>query len=384
MKTLPITIFILISFIFCGANVIAQTSHNNNLTTSRKVAAISPNNMMSMPSLSAIQPAPILRLRLSMDSVNTDEIVIRLNNKDSEKFAENEDAQDMGGIDPLVSLSAYSSDHVALAIDFLPFPSLQPDVIPLLTDAVHSGAYKLEQTQLNYLPSLYEVWLKDAFTGDSLNLRINPVCQFNIDKTNPATFGSKRFSVVIRQNPDSALSLVSFVATKNSGGALVAWQVKNESDSTAFSVERSIDTGKIFASIGGMQSIGTGIYNIVDKTPANGLNQYRLKVQDPQGNIGYSKIVTLLFAPVNVVSNRVKVFPNPSVNDINLNMSSGLTASTYSIRIVNALGSVVKESVSQQSNWHSDISNLKPGFYHIQVTNNTDKSLVGTASFVKN
>jgi hypothetical protein len=382
MKSLPLTVFILIFFIFFEANVIAQTTYRNIATAKSMVA--NSHNLMVMPSAAATQPQPLLRLKMLMDSINTDEIVIRLNNKASTKFAENEDAEDMGGIDPLVSLSAFSSDNIALAIDFAPYPGLQQEVIPLLTDATNSGTYWLKQTQLLYLPSIYEVWLKDAFMGDSLNLRVNTTCQFTIDKNNPATFGSKRFSVVIRQNPDSALRLVSLVATKSNNTSLIAWEVKNDSDSTAFSVERSIDTGKTFGLLGNIQSNGTGIYSFVDKKPVTGQNQYRLKVTDSLGNISYSKIVTLLYSQDNVVNNKITVYPNPTVNDINLKMNPSVKESIYSIRIVNTLGAVVKESISQQANWHTDISNLKPGYYHIQVTNNSDKSLVGAANFVKN
>jgi hypothetical protein len=382
MKSLPLTVFILIFFIFFEANVIAQTTYRNIATAKSMVA--NSHNLMGMPSAAATQPQPLLRLKMLMDSINTDEIVIRLNNKASTKFAENEDAEDMGGINPLVSLSAFSSDNIALAIDFTPYPGLQQEVIPLFADATNSGTYWLKQTQLLYLPSIYEVWLKDAFMGDSLNLRVNTTCQFTIDKNNPATFGSKRFSVVIRQNPDSALRLVSLVATKNNNTSLIAWEVKNESDSTAFAVERSIDTGKTFGLLGNIQSNGTGIYSFVDKKPVTGQNQYRLKVKDTLGNISYSKIVSLLYSQDNVVNNKITVYPNPTINDINLKMNAGAKESTYSIRIVNTLGAVVKESISQQASWHTDISSLKPGYYHIQVTNNSDKSLVGAANFVKN
>ena len=69
---------------------------------------------------------------------------------------------------------------------------------------------------------------------------------------------------------------------------------------------------------------------------------------------------------------------------INLEMDPDSKVSSYSIRIVNAFGTVVKESVSEQPSWHANISNLLPGSYLVQVTNNKDKSLVGTANFVKN
>src|ERR1700743_85288 len=253
--------FIFIAFTLCGVNINAQTT-------------------------SATQPNPQLRLKMVMDATNTDEIVIKLNKSASSKYVYGEDAEDLGGMDPAISLSSLSSDNVPLAINMMPYPGLQPDVVSLLTDAANSGAYQIDRTQLLNLPPLYEVWLKDAFTGDSLNLRTDSICRFNIDKNNPATFGTKRFSVVFRENSDSVLSLVSFAAAKNTSSALISWKVKNESDSTSFGVEKSIDTGKTFQSIGTVQSNGSGIYSFADNKPATGQDQYRLKIQD-HGNSSY-------------------------------------------------------------------------------------------------
>ncbi|MDB5142784.1 MAG: hypothetical protein JWQ66_1497 [Mucilaginibacter sp.] len=380
----PIIASVLIAFTFCAANVTAQGIYGRNITTAEKSATDSQHALMGMPSAAATLPDPLLRLKMLMDSINTDEIVIRLDNMASTKFVDSEDAEDIGGMGALVSLSAFSSDNVALAIDKIPYPGMQQQVVPLRTGAVNSGSYKLERTQLLFLPPLYEVWLKDAFTGDSLNLRSDSICRFNIDKNNPATFGSKRFSIVFRQNPDSALSLLSFVATKNSNSSLIGWKVKNESDSTTFFVERSLDTGKTFVSLGSVQSNGTGIYSFVDTKPATGQNQYRLEIKDNQNNSNYSPILTLVYPLQNAANSKIKLFPNPIVNNINLEMNSGSKASVYNIKIVNTLGAVVKESTSQQASWHTDLSNLRPGSYHVQVTNNSDQTLVGTANFIKN
>jgi hypothetical protein len=149
-------------------------------------------------------------------------------------------------------------------------------------------------------------------------------------------------------------------------------------------VERSIDTGKTFVSLGSIQSNGTGIYSFVDAKPATGQNQYRLEIKDNQNNSNYSPILTLVYPLQNAANSKIKLFPNPIVNNINLEMNSGSKESVYNIKIVNTLGAVVKESTSQQASWHTDLSNLRPGSYHVQVINNSDQTLVGTANFIKN
>ncbi|HEY4198305.1 MAG TPA: hypothetical protein VGM63_22345 [Mucilaginibacter sp.] len=101
--------------------------------------------------------------------------------------------------------------------------------------------------------------------------------------------------------------LVSFAVAKNTSSALVSWRVKNESDSTTFGVEKSIDTGKTFQQIGTVQGNRSEIYSFADNQPATGQNQYRLKLQDVQGNSDYSNPLILLFQPMNFANNKVKL-----------------------------------------------------------------------------
>jgi len=44
---------------------------------------------------------------------------------------------------------------------------------------------------------------------------------------------------------------------------------------------------------------------------------------------------------------------------------------------------VVKEGKAEQSVWHANIGDLRPGTYMVQVMNSNNENLVGTVSFVK-
>jgi muramidase (phage lysozyme) len=374
---------------FIKASAAGQTlSFMEAAKTNTQPAAPSLHNLMGKPKEFVATPDPLLRLKLSKDSINTDEIVIRLNDKTSTKFSENEDAEDIGGSGPLVSLSTFSSDTIALAIDYRPFPGKNQEIVPLLVDATASGAYQLTNSQLDDLPPLYEAWLKDAFANDSVKLKANVVYKFTIDKSNPATFGNNRFSIVIGQNPANAYQLIDFTATKvtNVRQVKVVWKTANEQNYTNFTVERSIDGSKTFNVIGGLKGTGAGTYSLLDKNPTNGQNLYRLKQENINNNIAYSKIVDIQYDNRGNQSNdnKINIYPNPTKNVVNLEIDPGLKASAYHIRIINAFGTVVKEDVSQQTSWHANISSLKPGSYLMQVTNNSNKSLIGITSFVKN
>jgi hypothetical protein len=270
--------------------------------------------------------------------------------------------------------------------------------------------YTLQKAQLDGLPQIYQVWLMDKYKKDSLNLRANPTYAFNIDLTDTMSYGNNRFEILIRQNPALAVRLLQFTAAKATAGSKVTWKTENEVNYTNFTVERSNDNGVTFNVVGGFVSSDLGTYSFLDATPAEGANQYRLKLEDLNGAITFSKVVTLQYAgdAKTVTINNIKVYPNPAVNTINLAIIqpgsqsgsnlSGLqsivssptvtntsqTASiSYGIKIMNITGTLVKNTTSASASWQDNVSTLSPGTYVIQVTNNNDKSVVGKSTFVK-
>jgi hypothetical protein len=371
---------------FIRATSATQTlSFSETAKTTAQPLTVKLNSLMGKPKEFYSADEPLIRLQLLKDSIDTDEIVVRLNDKASTAYLITEDAEDLGGISAAVYLSALSSDSVKLAISRLPFPKKkQQQIIPLFTDAISSGTYQLKLSQLKDLPDIYEIWLKDSLSKDSLNISVNRVFSFNIDKKNPASFGN-RFQLIIRINPNLALQLLSFGASKATKGALLDWKVKNESNYTTFYAERSVDRGETFESIGSIQSSNTGNYSFLDKYPSTGQNNYRLKLIDINGNISFSKIVTLFYSELNNnQDNKITIYPNPAKTVINLDIDQNSKTEAYNIKIVDVTGLVVKEIVSTQPSWHANIGYLKPGTYLVQVVNNKDKSLVGVTTFVKN
>lgn len=363
-----------------------ETAKTNTQPSSTKL-----NVLMGMPKATASTEEPLIRLQMSLDSISTDEIVVRLNNNASPTYVQTEDAVDLGGLGAAVALSAMSSDSsaVALAIDRLPFPTqTTQQIISLYTNVINSGSYQLKLTQLTNLPGVYQVILRDKFLQDSVIVHSGSSYPFTIDLTNPATFGYGRFQLVISQSPLDSLRLITFNGQKTSNGSLLKWKVKNEYNTTTFFIERSTDDGQTFQPIGSVYSDASGNYDLLDKNPVNGENQYRLKILDFNGNITYSKIVSITYTSwQNLISN-INVYPNPTASVLNLSVNqnfslSSLKISSYQIKIVNSFGVVVKQATSQQSTWNANISDLQPGTYIVQVTNADNNGVVGSASFIK-
>ncbi len=373
---------------FVKATATGQTlSFREAAKTTTQPTAANLHNLMGRPKEFVTAPEPSLRLQLQKDSVNNDDILIRLNSQASSKFANSEDAEDLGGSGALESLSAYSSDSVAVCIDKVPFPDRQQQVIPLNTDATASGTYKLVSTELNSLPAFYEMWLKDALNNDSLKLAPNVAYQFTIDKNNPATFGHKRFTVVIRQNQDFAYKLLDFTAGKsgNTRQVQLVWKTQNEQNYTYFTVQRSTDNGKTFDVIGGFQATGDGTYSLLDKNPHIGQNLYRLKQVDISDSVNYSKLIDIQYTDLgNKNAERVRVYPNPALNTINVAIATDIvTNPPYIIQITNSSGLMVKQVTSAQADWQSSVAGLQPGTYIVKVHNKADNSFIGDTKFVK-
>ncbi|HAL82916.1 MAG TPA: hypothetical protein DCO83_12310 [Mucilaginibacter sp.] len=142
-----------------------------------------------------------------------------------------------------------------------------------------------------------------------------------------------------------------------------------------------------------------GTYSLLDQNPVIGANQYRLKLEDLNGTVTYSAIVTLMYGngSNSLVKNSVAIYPNPAKSTLNLTITPpfapGATqtggpvnrpsTTVYGIRIVNTLGSVVQSANTAQVTWQTDVSSLTTGTYILQVVNNYDNSVIGKGTFVK-
>ncbi|MFI5137486.1 MAG: DUF2341 domain-containing protein [Sphingobacteriales bacterium] len=331
-----------------------------------------------------------LRLELAADSVNKEETIVSFDNSSKNQYAVNEDSQFLPGSGE-VSLSSMSADNVKLAINTIPYPKLNPTTVKLNVNAATNGQYNLNTTGVINVPQLYQVWLKDAYNKDSSDIRHNSSYKFNVSKSDTNSFGSNRFTLVIRQDPALGLHLLDFAVAWLSDGAEITWKTENEQNYTNFIVERSCDGGVTFHNLDSLASGSLGGYSFLDKKPAPAADQYRLKLVDLNGGISYSKVVTLIFgnSPNTVANTSIAVYPNPAASTINLSINQNTdntpksSASSFDINIRAINGSIVKSSVSSQPAWQENVSGLMPGTYIVEVINNNDKSLVGKSKFVK-
>ncbi|MCC8425094.1 T9SS type A sorting domain-containing protein [Mucilaginibacter sp. UR6-11] len=325
-----------------------------------------------------------LRVQLAKDSVNKDETVVMFNSTASAEYSEDKDALYLRG-SGLVNLSSTSSNHRLLGFYQLPLPK-KSQAISLNIAVAGAGAYQLSLTEATNMPDVIDVWLKDAYKKDSLDIKHNPKYNFTVS-ADTNTAGSRRFSLVIKLNQARMVHLLNFTASKNADDVKLTWRAENEANYTTYILQRSTDNGKSFLVLDSLTSVNSGTYNDLDPSPVKGLNQYRLKQIDLVGNVSYSNIVNIMYAQPaanNIAGDRIKVYPNPASTTINLAIKTATeTAPNYKITIINSSGVIVKTAISSSTEWHGDVNELSPGIYFIKVMDSKEDSITGKNTFIK-
>ena len=141
------------------------------------------------------------------------------------------------------------------------------------------------------------------------------------------------------------LELLEFTAQKEGSTALLKWITAQEKGVSHFAVERSLN-GVDFEPIGSVKATNTPEthqYSFVDELPYNGVNYYRLRMEDYDGSYEYSQVRMVEF---NLSESNIRVYPNP-VNqgqEIFIDMAGlGITdRSQLNIELVNSIGQVVQ------------------------------------------
>jgi len=326
-----------------------------------------------------------IRIQMRMDSINTDDMVLNFRDDAKAAYDFQEDAPYRIG-NGKVSMASISADNVALAINKLPFV-IKGQTIGLKVGALADGTYSLNLKDIKGIPHLFAVWVRDNYLKDSTNLSKGPYT-FSIAKADTNSFGSKRFVLVIKQDPAYAYHLLDFRARRHPDVRQVdvTWDTQYEGNYTNFTVERSIDGGKTFTILGSITAADASTYGITDKTPVDGMNLYRLKQEDINNQITYSAIVPVGFSGLSnsLSKNGVNIFPNPATGVVNMSVLNNFnTSSSYNFMITNTSGKTLKQGASALPYWQYDVTDWMPGTYFVKIFDSKTQALVGTTKLVK-
>ena len=173
------------------------------------------------------------------------------------------------------------------------------------------------------------------------------------------------------------VEMLFFTAKPTNEAVQLDWATASELDNEGFEIEKSLD-GQRWQVLGFVKGYGTTTerqnYSFLDERVTAGINYYRLKQLDHDGNFEYSDVRSInVKADAN--STYLHLYPNPVSNELTVESGAGM------IYIYNQMGVVLKQVEATNSINTLDIQTLPAGQYKALFI--TTDGHVKSNSFVK-
>ncbi len=180
------------------------------------------------------------------------------------------------------------------------------------------------------------------------------------------------------------LKIMNFEVRQQGKTTQLDWQTENETNTQFFEIQRSSD-GITFQTLFETAALGrtqtNQSYGFTDKTPLWGINYYRLKQVDKDGENHFSKIKTIEYQENNLA---IQFYPNPANEYLTINFgNNAMNNPLYQIEIEDMTGKIVFSTVKIRTNTILDLPlhGLLPGNYVLVIKN--QKELVMNKVFHK-
>jgi hypothetical protein len=161
----------------------------------------------------------------------------------------------------------------------------------------------------------------------------------------------------------------------------INWQTSSEWNNSHFVIEKS-SLGLVFNDLAKITACGTihstTNYSHLDPEPLVGVNYYRLKQVDADGQYSYSDVKTIIFDPVSVL---IQVFPNPVVSNLNIHVSSDSEITDYIFELYFTDGRMLKSVRFFTPKAEIKNVDIQPGQYFYIVRNSITVLKKGSIQF---
>ncbi|HWB28576.1 MAG TPA: T9SS type A sorting domain-containing protein [Chitinophagaceae bacterium] len=179
-----------------------------------------------------------------------------------------------------------------------------------------------------------------------------------------------------------ATGIMKFTAAVKGGAALLNWTTAQQVNADYFDIERS-SNGANWAAIGKTKAFTTGTqqnYTYTDDAPLNGINYYRLKQVNTDGNYYYSQVSIVKFTPTGIL----KVYPNPASSYLTVSLSNDKNEAAY-ISVFDASGRLLYSKQEQLTTGANTIrinlpGNMVNGTYLLKISTGSNTY---TSKFLK-
>lgn len=171
------------------------------------------------------------------------------------------------------------------------------------------------------------------------------------------------------------VSFTKFVTSKEKNGVNLSWSTAQEVNNAGFIVQRSSD-GRNWVDLGFVPATDNTsspkTYSFLDGNPAKGLNLYRLKQIDVNGDFKLSEIRI-----INYLNNvGITVYPTPASNEILVDIGKKALLNTR-MKLFDVQGKEIEQIMLTQLQQRVSIATLKNGIYILRFADGT------TSKFVK-
>lgn len=154
-------------------------------------------------------------------------------------------------------------------------------------------------------------------------------------------------------------------------GINLEWSVRQQVNNEQFVVENSVD-GREFYAIDRLEGAGNSSslisYNYLHEDPLPGVNYYRIRQIDYDGQYDFSNVTKAI---LDGDLTRLTVYPNPATSELNVNLSE-----PSMVKIYNHFGSFVRSVSLQEGANMIAIDELPNGLYILSMDNNTSKRFI--------
>lgn len=147
----------------------------------------------------------------------------------------------------------------------------------------------------------------------------------------------------------------------------IDWNTQQEVNTDRFEVLRSSD-GISWQTIATIKATGFSSgpknYSFTDPAPQKGVNLYRLKTIDLDGNFGFSGVTNVHLD----ILGKISVFPNPAVNVVTVSLGQA-PASDWTLSLRNLFGQTVieKKFGKDYSTASLNVNGFPAGNYSVEI-----------------
>ncbi len=176
------------------------------------------------------------------------------------------------------------------------------------------------------------------------------------------------------------VEMLSFTGYNKNNTNILDWKTASETNSDYYIIERG-NNGNSFESIGKVKGAGNSntimSYGYSDNNYSQGVNYYRLKQVDFDGNYTYSKTISI--SNLQISKSSISIYPVPCNQELNYELYSEGNSLT-NITVTDVLGNVViQEQIKTKrgiAKSKLNIENLSEGVYFLRMENGTDQTQI--------